>query len=886
VIGTRLGPYEVTAKLGEGGMGEVWRATDTRLRREVALKVLPAAFLADRERLARFEREAQLLAQLHHPSIASVFGLEESGGVRALVMELVDGEDLAAILARGPLPPDEALAIARQIAEALEAAHEQGIVHRDLKPANVKVRTDGTVKVLDFGLAKALDPAGGASSSGSVASSPTMLNSPTLTVAPGTQLGVILGTAAYMSPEQARGKAVDKRADIWAFGVVLFEMLTGRRLFAGEEVSDVLAAVLRQEVDWSALPAGTPPRLRRLLERCLEHDPKQRLRDVGEARVEIARILGGAPEAPLPSGPAVAAATPSPSRPSWWVAAAIPLVGLAAAAAAWLLKPSPPARTVRLSIALPAGEQVTTAPAISSDGKTIAYVAGRSAATSLLYLRGLNDYAPRALAGSGGALWPFFSPDGRSLAFFAGGKLWRAPVAGGPAISLAATPRPFGGSWGADGSIFYAPSLNGGIWRVPAEGGSPEQLTRPDDDTRGYAHVFPQALPDGDVLFAMWGKTFYAAVLDVKTRAWRQVTVEENSGRVPIYAPAGYLLRGGASAGLVAARWTPQAKAPVQLETAVLDDVYRVSGTDRSWIALAGDGTVVYVHGDPGRRHLVWVDRRGTVEELPGDPDLINAASLSWDGRRIEHNGSGSMWVRDLTAGTRTRVMSDISWAFPGGWMPGDGRMVFSSNRSGNWELYAMRPAGGEPDLLLRRPGTQHPMAVGPDGTVVFLDYGQGVGPDLWTLSPQGKVAPLVVSPFQEWSGSVSPDGRWVAYTSDESGRSDVYAIPISGQGDRVMLSVDGGTGPAWSRDGRELFYRSGGDLVSVEVRSTSPLVLGERRKLLDVSAFEPQYFRDFEVSPDGQRFLFLRAEPDSRPTRLDVILDWFPELARKVDGT
>ncbi len=870
MIGARLGPYEITAKLGEGGMGEVYRATDTKLKRDVAIKVLPAAFTEDRERLARFEREAQLLAQLHHQNIASLFGLEESEGIRALVMELVEGPTLAERLEAGPLPLAESLSVALQIAQALEEAHEKGIVHRDLKPQNVKASIEGRVKVLDFGLAKAMDPAGGSTPSAS-----QLAQSPTLTFG-ATQLGTILGTAAYMSPEQARGLPVDKRADIWAFGVVLYEMLSGGRLFAEGSVVDTLSAVMRKEIDFARLPESTPKAVRQLLRRCLERDPKNRLRDIGDARLALAELR----DAPLEVESAPVAVAPA-SRRSWPLVFALSVVALVAAVIAWRAKPAPPAPTVRLSIALPAGEQVTTAPAISPDGQTIAYVAGRSAATSRLYVRGLNDFAARAVDSGASATWPFFSPDGRSVAFFASGKLWRAPVSGGAAGSLAAAPRAFGGSWAADGSIVYVPGLNDGLWRIPAEGGEPAQLTKPDDAGNGYAHVFPQALPGGEILFAFWGKSFFTALYSEATGTWREVT-RDTGVRPAIYAESGHLLV-GATEDLLGAPWRTSASSPIRPETVVLENVYWLPGTDRSFISVSANGTAVYVPGSPYRRHLVWVSRSGEVSPLPGEAEPITHAALSRDGRRIVHNGRDSLWVRDLSSGTRTRIVVDIrAWA--GGWLPGDERIVLSSNKTGDWDLYTIRPSGGELEPLLERPRAQHPMGTAPDGSVVFLENSIATGQDLWTLSPEGKASPLVVTPFADWSPNVSADGRYVAYMSDESGRNDVYAIPFSGEGERVMVSIDGGTGPVWSRDGRELFYRAGDDLMSVEVRSTNPsLVLGERRKLLDVSAFESQYFHEFDVSVDGQRFLFIRAEPESRPTRIDVILNWFPELTRKV---
>jgi Tol biopolymer transport system component len=871
VIGETLGPYHVVAKLGEGGMGQVFRARDTKLNRDVAIKVLPALFALDPDRLMRFTREAQTLASLNHPNIASIYGIEDpstSSGQVALVMELVEGDDLSVLIARGALPPAEALPIAKQIAAALEAAHEQGIVHRDLKPANIKVRADGTVKVLDFGLAKAMDPA---------LSTPDAMHSPTFTSPAGmTQLGVILGTAAYMAPEQARGKVVDKRADIWAFGLVLHEMLTGTRIFEGESIPETLGLIFSREPDLAALPAATPPRARRLVARCLVKDPKQRLRDIGDARLMLDE-----------EEPTVAAPAPVIVRarqPRGVFMAAVLGVGILAAAAAWFGKPPAPAPTVRLSIALPLGEQVTTAPAISPDGQTIAYAAGRSPSVARLYLRRLDTGVTRAVDSGVAATYPFFSPDSQFIAFFSAGKLWKASVTGGAATPIASVPRPWGGTWCADGTIVYVPGLNTGLWRVPSGGGNPEQLTQPDDGEKGYAHTFPQALPGGDVLFTFWGRTFYSAVLSSATRTWRPVTVEGKNSRAAHYSASGHVLVGDAASNIKAMAWTPAETASRQPEAVVLDAVNWVPGTERSWLAVSATGTAVFAPGNPDLRHLVWVDRQGVVTELPGDPEQITHATLSRDGRRIVYNGKDSQWVRDLVTGTKTRIVSDHkSWT--GGWLPGDNQIVLSSNKTGDWDLYTVSPSGGEMTPLLQRPRAQHPLAVAPDGSIVFLDNTVTSGYDVMVLSPGGKVSPVADTPFLDSQASVSPDGRYVAYVSDQSGRNDVYAVAASGQGDRMMISVDGGTGPVWSRDGRELFYRAGDNLMSVAVQSTTPLQLGERRRLLDVSAFEPMYFHEFDVSADGQRFLFIRAEPAARPTRLDVIVNWFPELTRLAGG-
>jgi len=842
-------------------MGQVYLAKDTRLKREVALKILPDAFAADADRVARFHREAELLATLNHPNIAGIYGFEDSGSTHALVLELVEGPTLADRIAKGPIPLDEALPIAKQIADALDAAHERGIIHRDLKPANIKVRDDGTVKVLDFGLAKALDQ-----------SSPAdvyVTNSPTLASPVMTGVGMLIGTAAYMSPEQATGKAVDKGADIWAFGVVLYEMLTGATLFAGETMSHTLAAILRDQVDLSRLP----PRARRLIAACLERDPKKRLRDVADAW----RLLDET---------TVAAAVPARrSGAIGWILAGAGAAVVAAAAAGWMLRPATPAPTTRLSMALAPGDQVTTVPAISRDGQTIAYAAGRTAATSQLYLRTLNDFAPRPVPGSSGAQYPFFSPDDRSIAFFAGGKMQRAPVTGGAATVIASAAAAWGGAWNDDDSIVFVPSFTAGLWRVSANGGTAEQLTKPDGADAGYAHVFPHRLTTkGDVLFSFWGRAFHVAVLPAGASMWRFATPDKRSFDVGIYAESGHLLANDGAGGVRAAAWSPAATAVVHPDTVVFENVNWAVGNEIQWIAVAANGTAVYAPGNPSRRHLVWVDRQGNVMPMTGAASQIASATVSRNGRRVAYSGyDGALWIADLTTGGRTRILSDQTIG-TSAWLPGDDRIVFSSNVSGDWELYTVG-ANGPSDVkpLVKKAFTQHPNDVTPDGTVVYMERHPVTGSDLWTVTPDGKTSPLVVAPFNETSARVSADGRYVAYVSDESGRNEVYALPMSGKGERVAISIEGGTGPVWASNGRELFYRAGDDLMSVQVKTTPSLVVGERRKLLDLAAYDPGYFHEFDVSADGERFLLIRTEADSRPTRLNVVLNWFAELKQRV---
>jgi Tol biopolymer transport system component len=524
-------------------------------------------------------------------------------------------------------------------------------------------------------------------------------------------------------------------------------------------------------------------------------------------------------------------------------------------------------------------------PAISRDGQTIAYAAGRTAATSQLYLRTLNDFAPRPVPGSSGAQYPFFSPDDRSIAFFAGGKLQRAPVTGGAATVIASAAAAWGGAWNDDDRIVYVPSFTAGLWRVSASGGTPEQLTKPDGAEAGYAHVFPHRLNSkGDVLFSFWGRAFHMAVLPAGAAMWRFATPDKRTFDVGLYAESGHLLTNDGAGGVRAAAWSPAATEVVHPDTVVFENVNWAAGNEVQWLAVAANGTAVYAPGNASRRHLVWVDRQGNVTQMTGAVSQIVSATVSHNGRRVAYSGyDGALWLADLTTGGRTRILSDQTIG-TSSWLPGDDRIVFSSNVSGDWEIYTVGTNGpGDVKPLVKKPFTQHPHDVTPDGTVVYMERHPVTGSDLWTVTPDGKTSPLVVTPFNETSARVSSDGRYVAYVSDESGRTEVYALPMSGKGERVAVSIEGGTGPVWSRDGRELFYRAGDDLMSVQVSLTPNLVVGERHRLLDLSAYDPGYFHEFDVSADGQRFLLIRTEADARPTRLNVVLNWFDELKQRV---
>ena len=653
--GSRIGSYEVTGPLGEGGMGVVYRATDSKLKREVAIKVLPEAFAADADRLARFEREAQLLAQLQHPNIASIYGLEEANGVRALVMELVPGEDLSERLKRGPLPLDEAFSVARQVAEALEEAHEKGIVHRDLKPANVKVTPDGKVKVLDFGLAKAMDPLPGSASAADLARSPTMMNSPTMTAARGTQLGVILGTAAYMAPEQARGQAVDKRSDIWSFGVVLFEMLTGKGLFRGETVTDVLASVVREPIAWDALPPDTPANVRALLRRCLERDPKNRVRDIGEARIALAEASAPPADAPPP----VRAAGHPVARGTW------PVVLAAAAAAAVVtfgltrgLAPSGAAtnaRSVHASIALPDGYELGSSQlnpvAISHDGARIAWV-GLKDGRNRIFVRSLDAPEATALEGTEGGDGPFFSPDGRWIGFFAGSKLRKIAVGGAAMQELAEATAHRGGDWGDDGYLYYAPTNIGGLWRVPEGGGTASEVTRVNADAGEISHRWPHRVAGTDtLLYSVWtGPGDDEHHVAVQTLGEKEHHLLVKGGDAPRNAAGPGLLLYTHRGQLFTVPWRPAqqdlgAAVPVAAAEQPNDGIGNEGCGN---YAVSDDGTLAYLGG--GRlsaMRLVWVDRANAFAPLPLPERAYENVAISPDGGRA---------VVQIRGGSRLRL--------------------------------------------------------------------------------------------------------------------------------------------------------------------------------------------------------------------------------------
>ncbi len=715
--GTTLGPYAVTAKIGEGGMGEVYQATDTKLNRQVALKILPEAFAADPDRLARFQREAQVLASLNHPNIATIHGLEETEDTRALVLELVEGPTLAERIAQGPIPLDETVAIASQIADALEAAHEQGVIHRDLKPANVKVKDDGTVKVLDFGLAKALEASPGSDPS----------QSPTLTAA-ATQMGVIMGTAAYMAPEQAKGKPVDKRADVWAFGCVLFEMLTGRRPFRGDDISTTLARVIDRDPDWDELPASLPPVIPIYLRRCLEKDPKQRVHDVADVRLALAGAFD-VPAPPAVERPEPVAAVPQLQvwqRPIPAAVAALVIAAIAGGMVWGLVRPAPaPAGTVaRFPFILPEGDVMGIADgmALSPDGRMLVY-AGEREGVQQLFVRRRDQMTVRPLGGTEGARHPFFSPEGAWVGFFADGSLKKVALAGGPPVTLCAAGGFLGGAtWGPDDTIVFASFDAYALMQVSAAGGEPRPLTAPSE---GTFHRWPTFVPGGEAVLYTRGTldALEVAVVSVDTGA-QQTLVQGSDGTV---TASGHLVF-GREASLWAVPFDTD-QLTVSGEPTPMVEGVQVNQNGWAQYEVADDGTLVYLPtagDDADQAELVWVDRV-TGDETPLGAPLraYRSARISPDGTRVAieiRDQQDDIWVWDLTGGTLTRLTLDAGGDFVGIWTRDSQRVIFSSTRAGLPALFWKAADGtGTTDPLGDGEGPRLPMAVAPDGSVVVV---------------------------------------------------------------------------------------------------------------------------------------------------------------------
>jgi eukaryotic-like serine/threonine-protein kinase len=911
--GTHLGPYEILSAIGAGGMGEVYRARDPNLGRDVAIKVLPEAFAGDPARMARFQREAKVLASLDHPNIASIYGLEDSGGTRAFVMQLVEGPTLADRIKQGPIPVDEAVRIARQIADALEYAHERGIIHRDLKPANIKVSPDDTVKVLDFGLAKALE---GDIASLDISTSPTISRM-------ATQAGVLLGTAAYMSPEQAKGKSVDRRADIWAFGCVFYEMLTGKMAFSGDTVTDTLAAVIKEEPDWSHLPAATPIRLRVLLQRCSQKDPKQRLQAIGDARISLDEVLAGAPE------PSVAGAARI-SPPLWrrsvpWAAGF--LAAAVAGVAVWIFKPSPivPAHSVqRFEIVAP-DPSVTGEGALSPDGTRLVFFQKVEGNTpGRLWLRRMDSLDAHPIEGTEGATSgvPFWSPDSRFIAFNADGKLKKIDTEGGPAQVLCDSgPVVAGGFWAPDGRIIFGdPIREPGLWEVPAGGGVFSALS-------GFEHAgnptlfFPSLLPDGKHFLYTSGSPFssggdvYIGSLDSKPGqqsfrkllpgAWHAYYVPSQDDPDLGYVLFGFRSGAVGSTGPLMAQAFDVRKLDLVGEPVPIAD--QVPPRDFS---ASLTGTLVYVSGRASAEtsQLTIFDRQGKVLGIVGEPGSYSYVAFSPDGKRVVasrydlRSTSENLWMMDLARGISTRFTFDSQHDFYPVWSPDGSRIGFGSDRDGaDHAFQKLSNGGGDDELLFKfdQGAGEVPLSWSDDGR--FLLFGQApvASATNWVL-PLDKDAHAAGKPFLfagkgigiEPKFSPGPQGRplWIAYASKESGRYEIYVRPFDPNsangvppgGGKWQVSTQGGVSPRWNSDGKELFYVvPDGTIMSAEVSGSNGVFQSGIPKTLfkpkGSTPPQPGYYY-WDASPDGTKFIFTVSASTNTAapaTRFTVVLNW-----------
>ena len=888
--GSRIGRYVVVRALGAGGMGEVWLAHDETLGRRVAVKALPSEFERDLERRARWEREARLLASLNHPNIATVYGIEPTEGSHVLALELVEGQTLDERLTEGPLPGREALDVFRQIAAALEAAHEAGIIHRDLKPANIKITPEGRVKVLDFGLAK------------SVATQPGGGDSLTWTKE-ATEAGVVLGTAAYMSPEQARGREVDRRTDVWAFGCTFFEALSGRAAFRGATPSDTLARILEREPDWQALPEGMPPLVRQLLRRCLRKEASERLRDMRDARLLIEEAIAEstAPQFPVPVSSA-GAAPPRGRRRLVWTVAGFVLGAAAAVLASRLLTAKRTGEEaaalerplVRFALALPPGLGLTlynsASVALSQDGKRLAFAA-QGIRESGVFIRSLDTLEAARVPGTDGARSPFFYPGDDWIGFESGGRLQRVASSGGASQLLGELPYPAGATAPQSGaSVVFVPTWTGGLFELTKFGTPSRRLTAPNHAKGEGAHIWPSSLPDGrGLLFAIWrgGRSQDEGAIAVLPAGVKEPRIVLEGGYFPRYARGQlFFVRGG---DIMAAPFDLGRLSVTGPTARVASGVLAESGSGAAQYDVSPTGTLAYAPGGARShaRRLVWVDRSGTARDVGETVRPYCSVRLSPDGRRLAlwiEESETHCWTYDLARGSLSRVGSSADDHSPI-WAPDGRRIAYESGREGIHQVFVLadgvehRVTSGEYDHYLGD--------WSPDGRwLVYTEFHPETGADLWIVDAEGAgpARPVVRTRSSEREPAISPDGGWIAYASDESGRFEVYAQPFPGPGERIQLSSDGGEQPAWSRDGRELFYRSGNRMMALAVRSGQRLDFG-RPSVLFTGSYHDNLApsRSYDVAPDGGFLMTTEPTGDELPREIRVVLGWTRELESQV---
>ena len=882
--GTRLGPYEIEAPLGAGGMGEVYRARDTRLNRVVAIKILPSRLSEDSSARGRFEREAKAISSLNHPHICALYDVGHQDGTDFLVMEFLEGDTLAKRLLKGLLPLAQVFDYGLQIADALDKAHRQGIVHRDLKPGNIMITKSGA-KLLDFGLAKA---------------APALATGLTLTAAatsatPVTQQGTIVGTFQYMSPEQVEGKDVDARSDIFSFGAVLYEMDTGQRAFPGKSQLSVASAILEKDPKpISTLQPLTPPALDRAIRICLAKNPEDRWQTARDLWRELKWIAEGGSQLPLLQADTKGSAS---GRRTLLVSLGTLLLGAALAGlAAWNLKRMPPGLTTRAVITLQPGQRLAAldlpALALSPDGTQLAYVAIQGSSQQI-YLRAMDNLAARPISGTEGAVNPFFSPDGQWLGFFSGGKLKKISVNGGLAQVLTDAVLPRGASWGSEGFIAFAPSGASVLQQVSGNGGTSQPLTHM---VKGDASQrWPEVLPGGKAVLFTNGATV-ANWLNGQVAAESLGTGEQRilirGGAQPRYAGTGHLIF-AQGATLMAAPFDPPLLAITGGAVPVVEGVRQSSSSGAAQYSFSATGSLVYVPGavQGEQRKLVWVTRDGAEQPVAAPPHVYRGVRLSPDKRHVAtaiDEEETQVWQYDLSRGTLTRLTFGGNVGSNPVWTPDGKRMAFTSNRDGPINIYLQLADGsGGPERLTTSDHINTPMSWSPDGqTLAFIEINPNTGYDIWMLRlSDRKIQPFLKTSFNESAPRFSPDGHWLAYISDDSGRYEVYVQPYPGPGGKSQISTDGGKEPVWNPNGRELFFRRDGKMMAVEIATQSGFVAGKPHVLFE-GPYEPSpgSNANYDVSRDGQRFLMLKQiEQEQSATQINVVLNWFEELKRRV---